>query len=182
MSIIDLIPGLSVAKIVAGALVVTAAFGAGVTVTTWHLNGKADALEVKHKQALLTAASDAAKIGQERVIKIAGVANESEQTAIRARADAVAARVAAAAADATSGQLRRLATDLSTSLNTCGATTTASGPAGAASSVVLADVLSRLGSDAAETESRGREAAESLDIASRAGLACQRSYAVIRGD
>ena len=181
MSITDLIPGLSGAKLVAGALVVTAAFGAGVTVTTWHLNGKAAALEVKHKQALLTAVSDAAKIGQERVIKISGVANESEQTAIRARADAVAARVAAADAGATAGQLRRLATDLSTSLNSCSTPTASPGPAGAASSVVLADVLSRLDSDDAETKRRGAEAAESLDIAYGKGLACQRSYAVIRG-
>ena len=181
MSIIDLIPGLSGAKLVAGALVVTAAFGAGVTVTTWHLNGKAAALEVKHKQALLTAVSAAAKVGQERVVKISGVAHESEQKAIRARSDAVAARVAAADAGATADRLRRLATDTYASLNSCGATTAAPGPAGAAPSVVLADVLGRLGADAAETESRGRETAESLDIANRAGLACQRSYAVILG-
>ena len=182
MSIADLIPGLSGAKLVAGAMVVTAAFGAGVTVTTWHMNGKAAALELKHKQALLTAVSDAAKVGQERVIKISGVAHESEQKAIRARVDAVAARVAAADAGATADRLRRLATDTYASLNSCGATTAASSPAGTAPRVVLADVLGRLGSDAAETESRGREAAESLDIANRAGLACQRSYAVIRGN
>ena len=179
MSIVDLIPGLSGVKLVAGALVVTAAFGAGVTVTTWHLNGKADALELAHKQALLTAVAKAAKTGQERVIAISGVANESEQTAIRARADAVAAGRATAAADATSDRLRRFATDLSTSLNSCSTSTAASSPTGAPASVVLADVLGRLGADDAETKSRGREAAASLDIAYNKGLACQRSYAVI---
>ena len=181
MSITDLIPGLSGVKLVAGALVVTAAFGAGVTVTTWHLSGKADALELKHKQALLTAVSAAAKVGQERVIKISGVAHESEQKAIRARVDAVAARVAAADAGATADRLRRLAADTYASLNSCGASASTPSPTGAAPGVVLADVLGRLGADAAETESRGREAAESLDIAYGKGLACQRSYAVIRG-
>ena len=182
MSIIDLIPGLSGAKLVAGALVVTAAFGGGWAVNGWRLNGEAAELDVLHKQALLTAVSAAAKIGQERVIKISGVAHESEQKAIRARVDAVAARVAAADAGATADRLRRLAADTYASLNSCGATTAAAGPAGAASSVVLADVLGRLDSDDAETKRRGAEAAESLDIAYGKGLACQRSYAVIRGD
>ena len=181
MSIIDLIPGLSGAKLVAGALVVTAAFGAGVTVTTWHLNGKAAALEVVRGQDLLAAVAKAAKTGQERVTAISGVANESEQKAISARRDAVVARVAAADAGATADRLRRLAADTYASLNSCGATVAAPGPAGTPASVVLADVLGRLGSDAAETESRGREAAESLDIAHGKGLACQRSYAVILG-
>ena len=182
MSIIDLIPGLSGAKLVAGAIAVSVAFSGGWAVNGWRLNGEAAKLDVLHKQALLTAVSAAAKVGQERVIKISGVAHESEQKAIRARVDAVAARVAAADAGATADRLRRLATDTYASLNSCGATTAASSPAGTAPRVVLADVLGRLGSDAAETESRGREAAESLDIANRAGLACQRSYAVIRGN
>ena len=47
--------------------------------------------------------------------------------------------------------------------------------------MVLADVLSRLDADDAETKRRGAEAAASLDIAYNKGLACQRSYAVIRG-
>ena len=182
MSIVDLIPGLSGVKLVAGALVVTAAFGAGVTVTTWHMNGKAAALEVVRGQDLLAAVAKATKTGQERVIKISGVANESEQKAIRARVDAVAARVAAADAGATSDRLRRLAADTYASLNSCGASASTPSPTGAAPGVVLADVLGRLGSDAAETESRGREAAESLDTAYVKGLACQQSYAVIRGD
>ena len=182
MSIIDLIPGLSVAKLVAGAIVVSVAFGGGWAVNGWRLNGEAAELDVLHKQALLTAASDAAKVGQERVIAISGVANESEQKAIRARADAVAAGRAAADADATADRLRRLAVDTYASLNSCGSSPAASGPTGAPASVVLADVLGRLGADAAETESRGREAAESLDIAYGKGLACQRSYAVIRGN
>ena len=181
MSIIDLIPGMSGAKLVAGAIVVSVAFSGGWAVNGWRLNGEADKLELAHKQALLTAVAKAAKTGQERVIAISGVANESEQKAIRARADAVAARVAAVDAGATADRLRRFATDLSTSLNSCGSSVAASSPAGTPASVVLADVLGRLGSDAAETESRGREAAESLGIAYGKGLACQQSYAVIRG-
>ena len=182
MSIIDLIPGLSVAKLVAGALVVTAAFGAGVTVTTWHLNGKAADLEVAHGKALIKASDDAASLFKTQVEKLSGVANESKQTAFGARRDAVAAGVAAAAAGATADQLRNLTIDTYASLAACGAATVAPGPAGAAPSVVLADLLGRLGRDAAETESRGREAAASLDIAYNKGLACQRSYTVIRGD
>ena len=181
MSIIDLIPGLSGAKLVAGALVVTAAFGGGWAVNGWRLNGKAAALEIAHQQAVITANATARKIEQERITTITGIANESEQKAIRARSDAVAARVAAADAGATSDRLRRLAADTYASLNSCGATTATSGPAGTPTSVVLADVLGRLGADAAETESRGREAAESLGIAYGKGLACQQSYAVIRG-
>ena len=182
MNILDLIPGGSAAKVGIALVGLLLAFTGGVTVTTWHLNGKAAELEVAHGKALLKASNDAKDLFETQVDKLSGVANESKQTAFGARRDAVAAGVAAVAAGATAGQLRNLALDTYASLAACGATAAASSHAGAPPDLVLSDVLRRLGEDDAETKLRGAEAVASLDAAYITGLACQRSYSVIRGN
>jgi hypothetical protein len=157
------------AAIAAVVALMVGAYSHGVDTTHAHWESKWKAQELAATKAKAKAEAEARATEQTWQNKINEVQSSAQDEINQARADALAADVAATGLREQADRLGKAA-----SAGACSASTTKRGQAATTAGMVLADVLKR-------ADERAGQLAAAYDHARAAGLACQQAYATVRG-